>query len=129
MRNVRVIGMSALGALALAAIGACRDTTSACGGLPAPGFVVTVEDSATGAPTAAGAVLLLYDLEQSRGPVDAVTGERDDENLEGAQDRPGRYTVMVRKAGYQDWVKSPVTVRDGCPQVRTVRLTARLARS
>ena len=99
-----------------------------CAGLGAYGLEITVVDSQTGAPAAAGAVLLTYDLERGAQPVDSVAASADTDVLRGADDRPGRYRVVVRKAGYRDWSDPDVIVNDGCPAIETVRLTARLTR-
>ena len=43
--------------------------------------------------------------------------------------RAGRYTITVRKPGYQTWTRTGVHVREGsgrCEHVRTVGLTAAL---
>ncbi|HKW12698.1 MAG TPA: hypothetical protein VJO33_20085 [Gemmatimonadaceae bacterium] len=108
--------------------GGCFDPPTVCAGLGAYGLEITVVDSLTGAPEAAGAALLTYDLDRAGVRVDSVAGVVDTDVLRGADDRSGRYTVLVRKVGYRDWLKSDVTVHDGCPSVKTVRLTARLAR-
>ena len=109
------------------AAAACDESLEACAGIGAPGLAVTVTDSLTGAPAAAGATLVATRV---RGGVyaDSATGERDDQVLYGADDRPGVYDVTVRKAGYQEWRRTSVEVRDGCPRIQTVSLTARLAR-
>lgn len=105
----------------------CEQPTD-CAGYGAPDVAVTVIDSLTGAPAAAGATLLTYDLDRGGVRVDSVTGRTDGQVLEGAIDRTGRLSVVVRKNGYRDWTVPAVTVRDGCPSIRTARLTARLAR-
>ena len=100
---------------------------TACAGVGAWGLQVTVQDSLTAAPLAAGATLLTYDLAAGGALVDSTTASSDTEILRGADDRPGRYTVVVRKAGYRDWVKTDVVVHNGCPHIEIVTLTARLA--
>ena len=105
----------------------CNSPT-ACAGLGAPDVIVTVLDSLTSAPAADGATLLTYDLEAGGARVDSVTGQSNTAILEGTGDRAGRFSVVVRKAGYRDWTKAEVIVRDGCPSIHTVSLTARLAR-
>jgi predicted lipoprotein with Yx(FWY)xxD motif len=107
--------------------GACSIPPTACAGLGAFGLEITVVDNLTGAPAAAGAALLTYDLDRGGVRVDSVAGVADTDVLRGANDRQGRYSVVVRKAGYRDWSKSDVTVHGGCPSIETVRLTARLA--
>jgi len=122
--RVVVVFSIALGALAM---GSCSIPTG-CAGLGAYGLEITVVDSLTGAPTAADATLLTYDLRRGGVRVDSVAGKADTDVLRGANDRQGRYSVVVRKAGYRDWSKADVTVHDGCPAIETLRFTARLAR-
>lgn len=121
----RGVACGVAGCVALAAA-ACDSPAEVCAGVGAPGLVVAVADSLTGAPAAAGATLVA----RARGGAyaDSSTGARDDQPLVGADDRPGVYDVAVRKAGYVAWRRAGVEVRDGCPHIRTVRLTARLAR-
>lgn len=104
----------------------CKDMV--CAGVGAPDVRVTVIDSLSGAPAAAGATLLTYDLDNGGVRVDSVTGQTGARTLEGAIDRTGRFTVVVRQTGYRDWSKSEVVVRDGCPAITTAILTARMAR-
>lgn len=99
-----------------------------CAGVGAYGLEISVVDSLTNAPAATGATLLTYDLEHGGVRIDSVVGRTDGDILRGADDRDGRYSVFVRKAGYRDWSKADVTVHDGCPAIETVRFTARLAR-
>ena len=122
--RVVVVFSIALGALAM---GSCSNPT-ACAGLGAYGLEITVVDSLTGAPAAADASLLTYDLLRGGVRVDSVAGQSDSDVLRGADDRQGQYSVVVRKAGYRDWSKADVTVHGGCPSIETVRFTARLAR-
>lgn len=102
--------------------------TSACAGVGSPNVVVAVVDSLTNAPAAAGATLLTYDLDHGGARVDSITGQADTDTLVDISDRPGHFSVFVRKTGYRDWSEPDVTVRDGCPAIHTVFLTARLAR-
>jgi hypothetical protein len=101
---------------------------AACAGLGRPDVIVTVLDSLTGAPAADGATLLTVDLDAGGARVDSVTGQSNAAMLVGTGEGPGRFSVVVRKAGYRDWTKAEVIVRDGCPSIHTVSLTARLAR-
>ena len=110
----------------LLAATACDKSITVCGGLGAPDVAVTVVDSLTGAPIAAGAVLLTFDLDAARAPVDSVVGQSDTDPIFGAIDRTGRFQVIVRKTGYRDWIAPEVTVTSGCPTIHTARLTARL---
>ncbi len=49
-------------------------------------------------------------------------------SLRGANERPGTYTVVILKDGYQTWKKEDVRVRADECHVRTVSLTAELIR-
>ena len=122
----RIIVVAA--AVSLVSITGCLDSFTGCAGVGAFGIEVTVVDSLSGAPAAAGAVLLTYDLANGGARVDSILGQSDTDVLGGADDRAGNYSVYVRKAGYRDWTRAEVVVRDGCPAVKTVHLTARLAR-
>jgi len=110
-------------------VGACSAPFETCAGVGAYGLEITAVDSLTNTPAAAGALLLTYDLARGGMRVDSVAGTTDTELLRGANDRAGRYSVLVRKGGYRDWSKPNVTVHDGCPAIETVRFTARLVRS
>jgi hypothetical protein len=112
----------------LTAIIGCDKPLTVCGGLGAPDVVVTVVDSLTGSPIAAGATLLTYDLDRNRAPVDSVVGQSDTEEIWGTIDRTGRFAVIVKKAGYRDWTVPEVVVGTGCPTITTARLTAKLVR-
>jgi hypothetical protein len=123
---MRLLVMVTLAAVPLLA--SCGLFPTGCAGVGAPDVAVTVVDSLTGVPGAAGATLLTYDLDQGGARVDSVTGTTDTQEIWGMVDRRGRFSVVVRKNGYRDWTKPEVTVRDGCPAIETARLTARLAR-
>lgn len=91
------------------------------------GIQVEVRDALSGEPAAQGAVGIAYDgayadtlqLFPNVPPHLPLT-------LIGAVERPGVYTVVVRKSGYRDWIRAGVEVRhDGC-HVITVKLEARL---
>lgn len=91
------------------------------------GLRVTVQDSLTGAPAASGAQLIARDgsyadtvsFPPNRPDLDALP-------LASAPERPGTYTVTVRKAGFLDWVRTGVRVTADECHVRPVDLTARL---
>jgi predicted lipoprotein with Yx(FWY)xxD motif len=112
----------------LPVVASCSFLPTGCAGVGAYGLEITVVDSLTNAPAAAGATLFTYDIEHGGVRIDSVVGQSDGDVLRGADDRDGRYSVFVRKAGYRDWSKADVTVHNGCPAIETVRFTARLAR-
>ena len=94
------------------------------------GLHVTVQDSVTGAPAASGAQLIARDGAYA----DTVTvppAAEDPDNwvLQAAGERPGVYTVTVRKAGFLAWERTGVVVTADDCHVRTVELTARLQRA
>jgi hypothetical protein len=125
MRAVRASLLPIVSALSLSACSLFEDDT-VCAGVGSWNVAVTVVDSISGVSSAANATLLTYDIEFGGVRIDSVTGQKDTDVLMGS-DRKGRYTVVVRKVGYRDWVKSPVVVVGECT-VQTVALTARLAR-
>ena len=104
--------------------GACNPFTGACTTELRPGLAVEVRDAVTGAPAADGARLIARDgdyVEIVEGPpVPGMTF------LQAAGERAGRYTVTIQKAGYQDWTRDNIWVRDGGCHVVTVRFEARL---
>ena len=88
---------------------------------------IEVRDMATGEPAACGASAEIRDGDY----VEPLTGQGScaiapETFLEGAWERVGTYTVTIRKAGYQEWVRSQVVViADQC-HVQTVTLQALL---
>lgn len=104
--------------------GACNPFIGACTQELRPGLVVEVRDAGTGAPAADGARLIARDgdyVETVEGPpVPGMTF------LQAAGERAGKYTVTIQKAGYQDWTRSNIWVRDDGCHVSTARLEARL---
>ena len=90
-----------------------------------PGMAVTIVDSVSASGAANGALLLTY---VGKTTVDSVVGTRDDEVLYGADDQPGQYRVLVRRAGYTDWERTNVVISGSCSSLDRVTLVARLAR-
>ena len=123
----------ALLALLAFALGACDSLDSrpiACTEVLVWGLHVTVQDSATGAPSASGAQLIARDgayadtssYPPNRADLDALP-------LVAAGERAGTYTVTVRKTGFLDWERSHIVVTADECHVRPVALTARLKRA
>jgi hypothetical protein len=120
-------------ALAALLLGACdildsRDVI--CTDSFLSGLEVTVEDSLTGAPSASGAQLIAQDGAYA----DTVSyapnrPDLDAQPLRSAGERPGTYTVSVRKPGFFEWVRSGIVVTADECHVRPVALTARLQRT
>ena len=91
-----------------------------------PGITVQTLDKRTGDVLKGPTVLILKDglyadtVRASTGPLPAPT------NISGAYERPGTYTVIVRHAGYRDFVKSGVTVTKDVCHVIPVEIIAQL---
>lgn len=92
-----------------------------------PAIIVEVRDAATQAPAAAGATGTVRDgsFNDELRPFDVGEGAL---RLHGAYERPGRYTVTIDKAGYQQWQQEHVRVRDARCHVQTATLQAHLVR-
>ena len=106
---------------ALAALGCAEDGVVVCAPSERRSVVVTVTDSVTGQPAAAGA----RGSAESGGVVDSLE-VADALILQTPGYRAGVYTVRVQKAGYATWQVAGVAVRtDGCFS-GPARLAARL---
>lgn len=113
--------------LLLLVLSGCDLGGTICDQSVTPGLVVVVLDAATGEPAADGAVGIARDgayVDTLR-----VFESRDGRatSLAGADERAGRYTVVVQKTGYAPWQQDGLTVREGECHVRQIRVTARLA--
>ena len=108
-------------------LGACDIFDSQlCTAHIAPGITVTIVDSVSGDPRAAEAVAVaregtFVDTLRPGGHQGGVLI-----SLQGADERPGTYEVVVRAPGYADWVRRNVFVRPGECHVKLVQLEARL---
>ena len=94
------------------------------------GLQVTVQNSATGAPSASGAQLVARDgvyADTSSFPPNRP--DLENQPLVGAGEREGTYTVTVRKDGFLDWERTNVVVTADECHVRPVALTAPLERA
>lgn len=118
-----------LSLLALVMLAAGCDTAESvvCTREARPAIVIRIVDAATGEPAADDAV----GVAQDGAYADTLTaGEIDAEGrtrtIQGADERPGRYDVVVQKAGYETWRQGGVVVREGECHVRTAELEARL---
>lgn len=102
----------------------CNPFSTACTEELRHGINVEVRDAVSGAPAAAGARLTIREGDY----VETMDGPAVPELvlLFGAGERAGSYTVTVQKAGYQEWTRRNVIVRDGGCHVLSVRLEARL---
>jgi hypothetical protein len=129
LRCSRLVG-PALAAVALAACNLVESREPICTGVFVWGLRVTVQDSVTGAPAASGAQLIARDgayADTSAFPPDRP--DLDGQPLVGAGERPGTYTVTVRKSGFMEWVRTGVVVTADECHVRPVDVAARLQRA
>lgn len=94
-----------------------------------PSVSVYVRDSISNQPIASGATLILTDgsfVDSTTVPAGDPAWDPYPVTTQRTYERPGRYVVTVRRAGYSNWTRADVVVqRDEC-HVRTVTLTARL---
>lgn len=97
---------------------------TACTTEARPAISVEVLDASTGASAAAGATLIARDGAFADTVV--VPDHPGIRSVGVAHERPGVYTVLVRKEGYYEWSREGVRVRDAECHVRTVELEARL---
>ncbi|HRN54094.1 MAG TPA: hypothetical protein PK788_11395 [Gemmatimonadaceae bacterium] len=97
-----------------------------------PSISVFVRDSVSDQLIASGTTLILTDgafVDSTTVPAADPTRDPYPVTTEQTYERPGRYHVTVRRAGYEVWVRpNVVVVRDEC-HVQTVTLTARLVPS
>ncbi|HXG01274.1 MAG TPA: hypothetical protein VNL69_10810 [Bacteroidota bacterium] len=117
---------------ALLIVAGCKDDGTSgriCTTEARAGIQLDVRDALTGEPAAEGA--LAYALDGSYADTLDVLPTLPPQaplTMAGVFERPGVYTVVVRKTGYRDWMQVGVVVRhDGC-HVITVMLDARLER-
>jgi 6,7-dimethyl-8-ribityllumazine synthase len=103
-----------------------------CTDILVAGLVVEVRDATTSEPAAFGARGEIRDGSyvemlqvEGGGTVDPATALR----LVGAWERPGVYSVVVRKEGYRDWTVSGVLVEADACHVLRVTLRAALERN
>ena len=121
----------------LAALGACV-TILGCDFLTeprvcmlgaSPSIAVLAVDSVSGDTLWSGTTL----IQSGDGFIDSVTAPEGAPpngyarlSVSGAYERPGLYTVTVRRAEYLEWQRPNVRVRNATCGVNTVELTARL---
>jgi hypothetical protein len=86
-----------------------------------PMITILVLNASTGQPAAEGAGGSITD-----GAFSARLLRRGYNHLSPAADRPGTYTVLVQKPGYQDWTRTDVRVRGGECGTENVDLEASL---
>lgn len=122
----------ALWLLPLFALAGCDELPlGGCPGWERHGIEIEVRDARTGVPAAHGATGWVKDGSYTDVlQVSGWTGSPPDPSnalvLSGAMERRGRYDVVVRKAGYQEWRRSGVRVGGNSCGVEPVRLRAEL---
>ena len=94
-----------------------------------PGIVVAIYDADTGEPAANQVVGYATDGAYADTLMPhGFTGDGKAVSLQGAHERPGTYSVLLKKSGYTDWLIEGVFVEAGECHVKTVSLEARLER-
>ncbi|MBX9928409.1 MAG: carboxypeptidase-like regulatory domain-containing protein [Gemmatimonadaceae bacterium] len=94
------------------------------------GLLVTVRDSISGNGEGAGATLIARDGAYVDSlAIPAANRWMDTMPLWAAPERPGTYSVTVRKPGFADWEQRNVVIGNDRCHVIPVRLTARLRRA
>ena len=111
--------------------GACSNPFSGgdCVALGVTGITATVTDGATNAaPSSSPELQLIEGSYEERGAL--IVGSRPPV-LIAAIERPGTYRVVVRAAGYRDYVKENTVVRRGgkCNAIQPVQLDVQLVPS
>ena len=119
---------------ALPLLGACSDVPTACTTEPRPAVVATIVDSITGKSAIYSASLVLqnattYDssfFNENLGVTPATDGGPPYGYWGNPAGIPGKYTMRVRRQGYQLWQVTGVVVKsESCGAVST-RITVRL---
>ena len=111
-----------VGAVAIP-LAACND--GVCAGVGRPAFEVTVQDARSGASLTDSVRILVHRV-PDMGLVDSTAIQIAPGVYWTANDRTGRFTVVVQRPGYLPWTVENQTVTERC-SVQTVFLTARLA--
>lgn len=118
--------------LALLFTAACGEATLSGVGCPEiarASIAVTVEDSITAAPIAAGATLIIRDgtfVDSASYPVGQLNADAWALATPNSFERPGTYDVTIRRVGYLQWDREDVEVRMTDCGVAPVVLRARL---
>lgn len=102
-----------------------------CTAVAVPAIVVEIRDARTGVPLAglaAGVVRdgAYVDSLRPAGFLDATDVVGSMLSRQAAHERPGTYTIDIRRSGYQDWTRVGVRVRSGRCHVETQSLVAQL---
>ena len=126
-----VVAMTVLASIA--AIGGCGEDRDVINDSKfVAGISIVVRDSSTGLPAACGAEAWATDGPYSERLDVACIGSgaaaEEPGTITGAYMRPGTYNIIIRKPGYQDWVREGVEVQPLYYYVATVHLEADLVR-
>jgi hypothetical protein len=130
-QTVRTLAIAALTVAPLLAAGCGEATLSGvgCPEIARASIAVTVEDSITAAPIAAGATLIIRDgafVDSASYPVGQLNANEWALATPNSFERPGTYDVTVRRDGYLQWDREDVEVRMTDCGVAPVVLRARL---
>jgi hypothetical protein len=91
--------------------------------------LVTVVDSTTGGPPSSRPTLIITEGAYADTAFGTAPGQMSPfPVIPAAPERPGTYSLTVTAAGYRQWTRDGVKVREGgrCDDIQTVRVTARL---
>ncbi|MGH7472263.1 MAG: hypothetical protein ACRENP_30295, partial [Longimicrobiales bacterium] len=117
-RNIFAMGVMSV----VAGLPGCDNSPSgSCVAMPNPGIAIEIRDAVTRAPAAQGATGYITS--------GAFTGQLHgglELEMFGADDRPGSYSVVIEKPGYQRWDTSGVVVKALRCGVDTARFVALL---
>ena len=125
-------------ACSLAVASACHKSPTAvqvpivvCPAIGIAGLIVHVHDGQTGLFAASGSTVVARSGTYADS-LRVATNAADSFGVQLAENRPGTYDVVVRKAGYLDWTQTGVVVVPGaapCPElVKTTNVDAMLQR-
>jgi hypothetical protein len=132
---MRRLSTAVVAAVFSALLGACSLTTE-CRVTGVFGLRLIIEDSITGQATGDSAIATAAD--SAAGYIDTLriapgsegrTPEGRARLFIGVVDRPGTYTIHVRKPGYLDWTATSVQLAEGACGVEPLEVLARLVRA
>ena len=104
-----------------------KTTALPCPNRYSPGIIVEIYDAASGEPAADD--VLGYVLDGAYADTlrpHGMTGEGKAVSLQGAHERAGTYTVVIKKSGYAEWSVEGIVVKTGPCGVLTVVVEAQL---
>ena len=113
-------------ASAIGLLAACDEQIVYCPGVVKPAIRVQVTDAGTGAYFVSGLSGFVRDGDFLDSLRVSTVEFRGIVSMSAATERPGVYSVVVRKEGYWDWTTNNVRVEEDLCGVLTVTLQARL---